>query len=38
MTLEGRDQSDPAAREWMLAAGEAGGGKGRTLSQREQSC
>lgn len=31
MTAEGTDQSDPAARERVLAAGEAGGGEGRLL-------
>lgn len=33
MTVEGTDQSDPAARERVLAAGEAGGGEGWLLSQ-----
>lgn len=33
MTAEGTDQSDPAARERVLAAGEAGGGEGRLLWQ-----
>lgn len=44
MTSEGRDQShlaDPATREGMLAAREAGGGKERILSEPPegaQSC
>lgn len=39
MTSEGRDQSDladPATRERLLAAREAGGGKGHILSQSLQ--